>query len=384
MTTNNHGPREDLSPYLIHFTKEFNGNTAFENLISILREKKIRGTGPQNMYSARMRKEQIDASIQDKFRVACFSEVPLELSHHLVNNPLHGHRKFSEYGLVFKKDTIKKHQGNPVLYVNDENKDLKKFLNGEYEHFILNEQNTDSYRYLGAISNIVKPRVDYQFEREWRVVGDFSFNLDDIEYIIAPKGKHEDIQNYYLAPYVPCLDVHEYQNLKFLMDEPCTLNIVVRTAKTFHHDYYVDHHFSIHARFSNRYLVDAVLASLSNFGVLSWVYDELDNQYAISINEHLFSLFESAHDPDDLDDGDILYNLEEQLHFMKSLYSEEVLYIFEREPDEEERMRNANYTMTLKGPFDQYAPPILHEIINAIISTNGGQMKVVNWSGVDI
>lgn len=98
----------------------------------------------------------------------------------------------------------------------------------------------------------------------------------------------------------------------------------------------------------------------------------------------MFSQFEGAHDPDDLDDGEILYNLEKQLRFMKSLYSEEVLYTFEREPNEEERLKNANYTMTLKRPFDHYTPSVLHEIINAIISSNGGQMKVVDCSGVYI
>ncbi|MCC3648471.1 hypothetical protein JGK52_17550 [Cytobacillus oceanisediminis] len=88
----------------------------------------------------------------------------------------------------------------------------------------------------------------------------------------------------------------------------------------------------------------------------------MDNRYAISINEHLFSLFENAHDPDDDDDLEILYNLEEQLRFMKSLYSEEVLDIFEREPDEEERMRNANYTMTLKGPLTNMLPPFFMKL----------------------
>ncbi|MCM3409937.1 hypothetical protein [Metabacillus litoralis] len=155
--------------------------------------------------------------------------------------------------------------------------------------------------------------------------------------LLLLKEKHEDIQNYHLALNVPWLDIHEYKDLKFLMDEPCTLNIVVRTAKTIHHDYYVDHHFSIH-------LMTQMI----------WMM------------------------------GKFCTPLEQQLLFMESLYSEEVIYIFDREPNQEERMKNANYTMTLKGHFDQYTSSVLYEIINAIISNNGGQMKVVDWSGVDI
>jgi hypothetical protein len=128
--------RPDISPFLIHFTKEYNRRSPFENLVSILQQQVVIGTGPQCFFSAKMRDEQIDKSIQDQFKVSCFSEVPLEVSHHLINNPTHGDRQFRNYGIVFNKETVKTRNGNPVLYVNHDNHELKQFFHELYKEYI--------------------------------------------------------------------------------------------------------------------------------------------------------------------------------------------------------------------------------------------------------
>ncbi|WP_068673346.1 abortive infection system antitoxin AbiGi family protein [Oceanobacillus sp. Castelsardo] len=161
--------------------------------------------------------------------ITCFADIPInDLSLHM--------EKYSNFGLAFKKDILVEKGANPVYYLATngligessgfaremyfkENvksyfslmKDIKKILKEQgigMEH-VQNLERLDSFL-IKHIFAYFKPfdasktdadEDNYYLEREWRIVGDVQFNIDDITRILIPEryGKklREMLPNYY-------------------------------------------------------------------------------------------------------------------------------------------------------------------------------------------
>src|SRR5437773_8569908 len=110
--------RPDLTPYLVHLTKNTKQEdhfSAFENLVNILQEGKVRGSKSNKGF------------IKGPNRAACFMDVPFAALKYVLNprdsNP--ENPRYEPYGIVVTKKYAYRHGCRPVLYLSDkETKDL--------------------------------------------------------------------------------------------------------------------------------------------------------------------------------------------------------------------------------------------------------------------
>jgi len=161
--------------------------------------------------------------------VVCFADIPInDLSLHM--------EKYSNFGIAFKKDFLVKHGANPVFYVTQNgNVNRNRLPKSKKEWFQENIKNYftlkeklqhlpcddelaevknlfskldpflvhDIFAYIKAFdaSKSDADEDNYYLEREWRIVGDLPFSVDDITRILIPEkyGKplRERLPEYY-------------------------------------------------------------------------------------------------------------------------------------------------------------------------------------------
>lgn len=186
--------RTDISRFVVHLTKNTEDGNALENLVSILREREIRGGNHHCLFSPILRNEEED--LQKRFHVVCFTETPLDKIH-LLTEITNRKVNLDPYGIVFKKEKIRKSRGNPVFYIYEENQLLIRYLKNQYKEFIreyYDEEMLGDFLTLGSIINIVKKGHDFHWEREWRVRRRLRFSYNEVYAVIAPHNKHENIK----------------------------------------------------------------------------------------------------------------------------------------------------------------------------------------------
>jgi|CXWL01.1.fsa_nt_gi hypothetical protein len=142
--------RPDLTPYLIHLTKESVKNTGLKNLISILKDGVIEGT---NSFIKR-------ASRESGVKAACFMDVPFAALKYVCSPKNAG--RYQAYGVVVRKQDVYQQMGRPVLHLSGKEceklnippKQLWRVVSLEYD----------------GKANIW---IDWQHEREWRCPNEF-------------------------------------------------------------------------------------------------------------------------------------------------------------------------------------------------------------------
>lgn len=178
--------RTDISIYLAHLTKQTETGSAFENLVSILKGKKLIAYNHHCLFSPLLKNH----THQELFATVCFTETPLDKIQLLTNID---ERKVNmePYGLIFTKQTIRNAGGNPVFYLYEENQELKALI---MKMFRENSNELEDFSHFGSLINVVKEKHDFSWEREWRIKGDYSFNYEDIFAIIAPGAEYLKIK----------------------------------------------------------------------------------------------------------------------------------------------------------------------------------------------
>jgi hypothetical protein len=196
--------KQDYSPFLVHLTKDYElvweDDTytvpANDVLDRILSEKELIACNHFCLFSPNLKKQKTD--LQDKFRVVCFTETPIDQIHVLLTEL--GGRDFKPkpYGLVFKKEYISEKKGNHVFYVT---KKIAKPLWQLYWPLCDEDvkQSSDEVCNLLALVTVCDERNDWHWEREWRIVGNFKFKLENIYCGFCPE---EDIE-YFERKYPP-------------------------------------------------------------------------------------------------------------------------------------------------------------------------------------
>jgi hypothetical protein len=132
------------------------------------------------------------------FQVVCFTEVPLSELNYIVQTMEGRTTELSSYGLVFKKEVVTAHGGNPVFYINTRSQEGKERCDYLWECF--REAKKKGFEDNGASSffsfvNKVNDRVDFSWEREWRIVGDFQFELSDVFLGLCPQTRIEEFED---------------------------------------------------------------------------------------------------------------------------------------------------------------------------------------------
>lgn len=162
--------RTDISIYLTHLTKgnDDEGLNSVDVLIKILNEKVLCGSTKKNGF------------ISGSDRAVCFQEAPLQgvcqnLMHEMTyREELGGKKRYSGNGLTFEKNYVYHRGGRPVLY--EKIQEAKRILPKDEWWRIV------SYD-IGSDEHI----IDWSHEREWRVKGDFEFELSEVYVLLSKK-----------------------------------------------------------------------------------------------------------------------------------------------------------------------------------------------------
>ncbi|WP_318484360.1 hypothetical protein [Photobacterium leiognathi] len=172
--------RNDMSAYLVHLTRE-SDSIGHENavLAKILSEKKLNGSSTSSGF------------ICGPDTAVCFQDAPL----YSICQSVYYEQKlreqdsslkvrYSPMGLMFSKGVVYKSGGRPVIY---EKTEIAKNILAEDEWWRIVNLNYDNPDSL----------IDWTHEREWRVKGDFHFQLEDTTLIVVDMDEAKKINKLY-------------------------------------------------------------------------------------------------------------------------------------------------------------------------------------------
>lgn len=204
--------KRDFSRLLVHLTKddESSGKTAKHILEKILNEGTLIAGNYYCLFGSDLDKAD-NASLRELFKVVCFTETPIDLIDVLLMD-LEGRYRFmpKPFGLVFTKDFIRERLGNPVFYAGSQ---LFDSLWKLYNHAKSRSFDQKDYRFL-ALVNKCDDKIDFHWEREWRVVGNLGFNLTDVYCALCPESDIEYFEERFTSlPFIdPCWGINQILN----------------------------------------------------------------------------------------------------------------------------------------------------------------------------
>jgi hypothetical protein len=204
--------RSDLSTFLVHLTRDFGGQSARDNLLSIAKTMTIKAMtayGP-----ARDEEPHLSGSTASQ-KVVCFTETPLEHTWMMIQDIDTRRVPLSKYGLVFTRTTLRKSHCNPVWYtditpqpgaawlmvaVNEmirQAVDDSTVEGGHVHPHVLSDHPifkiTPFIEQMGPTND--GKRKEFWWEREWRHVGDLYFGFPNhVVAFLAPAADHEALQ----------------------------------------------------------------------------------------------------------------------------------------------------------------------------------------------
>ncbi len=176
----------DMSEYVVHFTRDYNGHSAYDNMMSIL------GTGilrARNAFGIARHK----APCQTQ-HVVCFSEIPM----HLVSRLAH---RRGPYGIGFTKSFLREHGGAPVWYIERDSPAARSI-----DQLVALAMSGDPA--VAAPIWTITPFVDvpgdysgrryrFEWEREWRHIGHLSFSVEHATFLVIPESLHGAARSFF-------------------------------------------------------------------------------------------------------------------------------------------------------------------------------------------
>ncbi len=170
----------DMSDYVVHFTKSTQNHTAYDNMMSILYDRVLHAGNPFGI--GRHTAPNIDTQ-----RAVCFSEIPLHLLGRIAD-------RRGEYGIGFTKQFILGRGGGPIWYV--EHEGLAEGAIQTIIHRAVVEPNPEANP-IWTLTPFIDSAGDYpngayrfEWEREWRHVGNLNFAVEDVAFLIIPENLH--------------------------------------------------------------------------------------------------------------------------------------------------------------------------------------------------
>lgn len=205
--------RGDLSPFLIHLTRSgtykewadisgrprdqlvtLNAKTSLEH---ILGNATLEARCPFGYFNYKVKQKNFFGGWNNPksgvnrswLRAVCFTETPVDHVH-LQCNPIYGRQcQFEPYGLAFFEERVRIKNGNPVVYYETRNRGIQRALDA-----IPILPNVADFRdFMPLVEGFGPPiykmpmsEVDFRWEREWRVAGDFAFTAGDVAFGLCP------------------------------------------------------------------------------------------------------------------------------------------------------------------------------------------------------
>ena len=184
----------DMSDYVVHFAKQYDGRSDYDTIMGILSGQVIRAF---NIFGI-ARENAPDPSSQ---RTVCFSETPLHYLGRIAN-------RRSELGIVFRKSFIVSRGGNPILYAYRD----QPLYRSVHALMAAGRGNPNAPIWsMTPFVDAVGGNYNFEWEREWRHIGDLRFTSDDVAFLIIPANLHEAARTFFasaeedeVGPNYPC------------------------------------------------------------------------------------------------------------------------------------------------------------------------------------
>jgi hypothetical protein len=151
--------RSDMSSYVTHLTREHGSDNPLDTLLKIIVDRKLIGSNNKGF-------------IQGNDRAVCFQDAPLPgIVQNVYQNQVQESKiRYRGFGLMFSKDYVFKRGARPVIY--ETKQEAKEKFSSELWRVVTFDLNDDT--------NF----IDWTHEREWRVKGDFEFELEEVIIVI--------------------------------------------------------------------------------------------------------------------------------------------------------------------------------------------------------
>jgi len=174
----------------------------------ILKERTLKASNTFCIFNRDL--EKAPRSFKEKFNVVCFTETPIDQIGLLLREVYGRDVVFKPYGVVFRKDYIRQHEGNPVFYMAGKLASPLWKLYNEAK----NTECSEGENKLLALMNKCDESVDFHWEREWRIVGDLKFKLNDVYCCLCPE---EDV-SYFETRYREVKFMSPYWGINKILD----------------------------------------------------------------------------------------------------------------------------------------------------------------------
>jgi hypothetical protein len=169
--------RSDMTSGLTHLTRQNERMDVLDVLMKILNERCIKGSSPETGF------------IVGDCRAVCFQDVPMfSLAQNIYTEQKYRKdnkitkERYAPLGLQFHKKYVFNNGGRPVIY--EKTEDAKSLLPYSEWWRIVNFDLSDEERI-----------VDWSHEREWRVPGDFNFELSNVSVILSNTKAYREFIN---------------------------------------------------------------------------------------------------------------------------------------------------------------------------------------------
>ncbi len=171
--TRQHRQARDMSEYLIHMAK------TPEDLASILTHGVIEARTPFGVGGGY-------TQVRDKHKVVCLTEMPVaELSRMTSRG--------RSFGVAFKRDLLRERAGaQPVWYLDHDSAPHRAIETRMTELATSGRWEDPFWEITPYVDTVEDGRRDWRWEREWRVQGDFRFDLYEVALVIVLGGKSDD------------------------------------------------------------------------------------------------------------------------------------------------------------------------------------------------
>ena len=176
--------KRDYSPFLVHLTKTATDETSAKDILAkILKEHQLKAFNAWCLFKRDF--QTTSPEFVEDFKVVCFTETPIDQINLLLRTVWGRSNQPEPYGIIFDKQFIRSKGGNPVFYVGDT---LMPILWDSYNRARDDGFSHRESRFL-ALVNRCDEHVDFHWEREWRIVGNLSFNLNDVYLGLCPEAE---------------------------------------------------------------------------------------------------------------------------------------------------------------------------------------------------
>lgn len=172
---------KDMSKFVVHFTRESSDNSAFLNSLAILYARNIEA---RTAFGAGRKLPPARKSV-------CFSEAPLhELARIAKGRGMHG--------IGFRKEFLVERGGGPILYAykdTDHAKAIDRMVReavDEPDHPVWSIA-----PFVDLPGTYGNSKYLFEWEREWRVVGDLEFDTEDPAFLIIPEAEHDAARGFF-------------------------------------------------------------------------------------------------------------------------------------------------------------------------------------------